>query len=128
VVGDLAGIFSKYRLILSRKDGAAERGKQQAVADLLRFVKLSMEASTAIDYYSLRENDDEQQVLQLTIRQLQQALVPMSNRLNGGLASDLEVEEAKPSSRALHDFRLRENRGCEGGVSAGHFAQWSGRF
>ncbi len=64
-----------------RRSLESARALQQASADDLRFVKLSMEASTAIDYYSLRENDAEEQVLQLTIQQLQQALDLTSNRL-----------------------------------------------
>jgi multidrug efflux system outer membrane protein len=78
-----------------RRSLQSARAVQQASADDLRFVKLSMEATTAIDYYSLRENDAEQQVLQRTIQQLQQALDLTTNRLKGGLASDLEVEEAR---------------------------------
>jgi multidrug efflux system outer membrane protein len=78
-----------------RRSLASARAVQQASADDLRFVTLSMEASTAIDYYSLRENDAEQQVLELTIQQLQQALELTTNRLNGGLVSDLDVEEAR---------------------------------
>ncbi len=78
-----------------RRSLESARALQQASADDLRFVQLSMEASTAVDYYSLRENDAEQQVLQLTIQQLQQALDLTTNRLKGGLASDLEVEEAR---------------------------------
>ncbi len=78
-----------------RRSLESARALDQASADDLRFVKLSMEASTAIDYYSLRENDAEEQVLQFTIQELQQALDLTINRLNGGLASDLEVEEAR---------------------------------
>jgi outer membrane protein, multidrug efflux system len=78
-----------------RRSLESARALQQASADDLRFVRLSMEADTAIDYYNLRENDAEQQVLQLSIQQLQQALELTSNRLRGGLASDLEVEEAR---------------------------------
>jgi multidrug efflux system outer membrane protein len=78
-----------------RRSLESARALQQASADDLRFVRLSMEASTAIDYYSLRENDAEEQVLQLTIQQLQQALDLTTHRLQGGLASDLEVEEAR---------------------------------
>jgi multidrug efflux system outer membrane protein len=78
-----------------RRSLESARALQQASADDLRFVKLSMEASTAIDYYSLRENDAEAQVLQLTIQQLQQAVDLTTNRLKGGLASDLDVEEAR---------------------------------
>jgi multidrug efflux system outer membrane protein len=78
-----------------RRSLESARALQQASADDLRFVKLSMEASTAIDYYSLRENDAEQQVLQQTIQELQQAVAMTTNRLKGGLSSDLEVEEAQ---------------------------------
>jgi multidrug efflux system outer membrane protein len=78
-----------------RRSLASARALQQASADDLRFVKLSMEASTAIDYYSLRENDAEQQVLQLTIQQFEQALELTTNRFKGGLVSDLDVEEAR---------------------------------
>src|SRR5579863_7781901 len=78
-----------------RRSLESARALQQASADDLRFVKLSTEASTAIDYYSLRENDAEAQVLQLTIQQLQQAVDLTTNRLKGGLASDLDVEEAR---------------------------------
>ena len=78
-----------------RRSLESARALQQASADDLRFVKLSMEASLAIDYYSLRENDAEQHVLQLTIQQLQQALDLTTSRLRGGLISDLDVEEAR---------------------------------
>jgi len=49
----------------------------------------------AIEYYSLRENDAEEQGLQLTIQQLQQTLGLTTNRLKGGLASALGVESAQ---------------------------------
>src|SRR5579863_2664094 len=78
-----------------RRSLESAQAMQQASADDLRFVRLSMEASTAIDYYSLRENDAEEQVLQLTIQQLQQALDLTTRRLNGGLVSDLDVEQAR---------------------------------
>ncbi len=78
-----------------RRSITSARALEQASADDLRFVKLSMEASMAIDYFSLRENDAEEQVLQLTIQQLQQALDLTTRRLNGGLVSDLDVEQAR---------------------------------
>jgi multidrug efflux system outer membrane protein len=78
-----------------RRSLESARALQQASSDDVRFVKLSIEVTTAIDYYSMRENDAEEQVLQLTIQQLQQALELTTHRLNGGLASDLEVEEAR---------------------------------
>jgi multidrug efflux system outer membrane protein len=78
-----------------RRSLTSARALQQASADDLRFVKLSMETTTAIDYFSLRENDAEQQVLQLSIQQLQQAVDLTTSRLNGGLVSDLDVEQAR---------------------------------
>jgi multidrug efflux system outer membrane protein len=68
---------------------------QQATAADLRFVQLSIQASLAIDYYSLRENDAEQQVLQLTLQELQMALDLTTERFRGGLISALEVSQAQ---------------------------------
>src|SRR5579863_51250 len=89
-VGYEVDVWGKIRRSLQ-----SARALQQASSDDLRFVMLSMEATTAIDYYSLRENDAEAQVLQLTIQQVQQAVDLTTNRLKGGLASDLDVEEAR---------------------------------
>jgi multidrug efflux system outer membrane protein len=71
------------------------RDVQQATEADLRFVRLSVEANVALDYYSLRENDAERAILDSTIDQLQQALDVTTNRFNGGIASQLEVQQAK---------------------------------
>jgi multidrug efflux system outer membrane protein len=71
------------------------RDIHQAVEADLRFVRLSVEASVAMDYYSVRENDAERAILDSTIEQLQQALDVTTNRFHGGIASDLEVKQAK---------------------------------
>jgi multidrug efflux system outer membrane protein len=73
---------------------AARDVHQASVADL-RFVRLSIEASVAVDYFSLRENDGERRILESTIDQLQQALDVTTNRFTGGIASELEVKQAK---------------------------------
>ena len=70
---------------------------QEATEADLRFVRLSIEASVAIDYYSLCENDAEQVVLISTISQLQQALDVMTNRFHQGISSELEVNKPIPS-------------------------------
>jgi multidrug efflux system outer membrane protein len=49
----------------------------------------------AADYFSVRENDAERAVLDSTIDQLQQALDLTTNRFTGGIASELEVKQAK---------------------------------
>jgi multidrug efflux system outer membrane protein len=71
------------------------RDVQQATAADLRFVRLSVEANVALDYYSLRENDAERAILDSTIEQLQQALAVTTNRFRAGIASELEVKQAK---------------------------------
>jgi multidrug efflux system outer membrane protein len=78
-----------------RRSLEAARDVQQATEADLRFVRLSVEANVALDYYSLRENDAERAVLDSTIAQLQQALDLTTNRFNGGIASELEVNQAK---------------------------------
>jgi multidrug efflux system outer membrane protein len=67
----------------------------QATEADLRFVRLSVEADVALDYYSLRENDAERAVLDSTIEQLQQALDVITNRFRDGINSELEVKQAK---------------------------------
>jgi multidrug efflux system outer membrane protein len=67
----------------------------QATEADLRFVRLSVEANVAIDYYSLRETDAERAILDSTIEQLQQAFDLTTNRFNGGISSELEVRQAK---------------------------------
>jgi multidrug efflux system outer membrane protein len=71
------------------------RDVQQATEADLRFVRLSIEANVAADYFSVRENDAERTVLDSTIDQLQQAFDLTTNRFTGGVASELEVKQAK---------------------------------
>ena len=78
-----------------RRSLEAARDVHQATEADLRFVRLSVEAAVALDYYSLRENDAERVVLDSTIEQLQQALDVMTNRFHSGLNSELEVKQAK---------------------------------
>jgi multidrug efflux system outer membrane protein len=78
-----------------RRSLESARAIEQATAADLRFVQLSIQATLAIDYYSLRQNDAEQQVLQLTLQELQQALDLTTDRFRGGLISELEVKQAQ---------------------------------
>src|ERR1700738_3435338 len=78
-----------------RRSLEAARDVHQATKADLRFVRLSVEAAVALDYYSLRENDAERAVLDSTIEQLQQALEVMNNRFHEGISSELEVKQAK---------------------------------
>ena len=73
----------------------AANATEQATAADLRFVRLAVEANVAMDYYSLRENDAERQVLDATVQQMQSAVDLTMNRFRGGLTSELEVKQAQ---------------------------------
>ena len=73
---------------------AATATGQASAADL-RFVRLSVEANVAMDYYSLREIDAERDVLDATVRDMQSAVDLTTNRFRGGLSSELEVKQAE---------------------------------
>jgi NodT family efflux transporter outer membrane factor (OMF) lipoprotein len=73
----------------------AANATEQATAADLRFVRLSVEASVAMDYYSLRESDAERQVLDSTVQEMQKAVDLTTNRFRGGLTSELEVKQAQ---------------------------------
>jgi multidrug efflux system outer membrane protein len=78
-----------------RRSLESARDVQQATEADLRFVRLSVEASLAVDYFSVRETDAERTILDSTIAQLQQALDLTTNRFRGGITSELEVQQAK---------------------------------
>jgi len=78
-----------------RNSIAAANATQQATAADLRFVRLAVEANVAMDYYSLRENDAERQVLDATVKAMQGAVDLTTNRFRGGLTSELEVKQAQ---------------------------------
>jgi outer membrane protein, multidrug efflux system len=78
-----------------RRTLEAARATAQASEADLRFVRLATEAAVAIDYYELREADQELSVVDGTVNDLQQALNLTELRFRNGLSSDLEVAEAK---------------------------------
>src|ERR1019366_3394120 len=65
-----------------------------SAADLAT-VNLSMHADLAIDYFRARSLDAEEQLLNSTVKDYEQALELNENRFDGGIASDVEVEQAK---------------------------------
>lgn len=78
-----------------RRTVEAARANQQATQDDFRFVRLTTEANVAIDYYQLRENDQELRVLDRTLADLQQSLDLTINLFQHGLGSELQVAQAK---------------------------------
>jgi multidrug efflux system outer membrane protein len=78
-----------------RRSIEAARANGQASEADLRFLRLSTEAAVAINYYQLRETDQELRVIESVTQDLQQALDLTTFRLQHGLSSDLEVAQAK---------------------------------
>jgi multidrug efflux system outer membrane protein len=78
-----------------RNSITAANATEQATAADLRYVRLSVEANVAMDYYSLRENDAERQVLDSTVQEMQSAVQLTTNRFRAGLTSELEVKQAQ---------------------------------
>jgi NodT family efflux transporter outer membrane factor (OMF) lipoprotein len=78
-----------------RRTVESYREQAQASAADLATVNLSMHAELALDYLQARTLDAEEQLLHSTVMQYQQALDLIENRFSGGLASDLEVQQAR---------------------------------
>ena len=78
-----------------RRTVQSARATQEATVADLRFVRLSVEASVAIDYYQLRETDQELQILDSTLTDFARALSLTTDRFQKGLNIELEVEQAK---------------------------------
>src|SRR5579859_1719270 len=77
------------------KNVESYREQAQASAADLAVVNLSMHADLAIDYFAARTLDAEEKLLQDTVTQYQQALQLNEDRYQGGLASEVEVEQAR---------------------------------
>ena len=71
------------------------REQAQASAGDLAVVNLSMHATLAIDYFAARSLDSEEKLLNDTVTQYEQALQLNEDRYQGGLASEVEVEQAR---------------------------------
>ena len=68
---------------------------QQATEADLRFVRLSVAASVATDYYNLREADAEIKLLETTIVDLERGYEITSNQFQRGIISELAVKQAQ---------------------------------
>jgi len=77
-----------------RRTVESYREQAQASAADLAAVNLSMHSQLALFYFQARMLDAEEQLLNSTVTQYEQALELIANRFAGGLASDLEVQQA----------------------------------
>jgi NodT family efflux transporter outer membrane factor (OMF) lipoprotein len=71
------------------------REQAQASAADLAVVNLSMHAALAIDYFAARSLDAEEKLLHDTVAEYEQAFQLNEDRYEGGLASEVEVEQAR---------------------------------
>lgn len=78
-----------------RRTVESSREQAQASAADLATVNLSMHADLAIDYFQARSLDAEEQLLNSTVKQYEQALDLTQSRFQGGVSSQVEVEQAK---------------------------------
>ena len=78
-----------------RKNVESYREQAQASAADLATVNLSMHADLAVDYFQARSLDAEAELLNSTVKQYEQALELNESRFQGGVGSEVEVEQAK---------------------------------
>jgi NodT family efflux transporter outer membrane factor (OMF) lipoprotein len=78
-----------------RRTVESSREQAQASAADLATVNLSMHSQLALDYFQARVLDAEEQLLNSTVTQYEQALELIESRFAGGIASDLEVQQAR---------------------------------
>jgi NodT family efflux transporter outer membrane factor (OMF) lipoprotein len=72
----------------------SSREQAQASAADLATVNLSMHADLALDYFQARSLDAEEQLLNSTVKQYEEALRLTQSLFRGGIGSEVEVEQA----------------------------------
>jgi NodT family efflux transporter outer membrane factor (OMF) lipoprotein len=77
------------------KNVESYREQAQASAADLAVINLSMHASLAVDYFAARSLDAEEKLLKDTVAQYEQAFQLNEDLYQGGLASEVEVEQAR---------------------------------
>jgi NodT family efflux transporter outer membrane factor (OMF) lipoprotein len=77
-----------------RRTVESNREQTQASAADLATVNLSMHADLALDYFQARSFDAEEQLLNSTVKEYEQALQLTQSQFRGGIASEVEVEQA----------------------------------
>ena len=78
-----------------RNNVESYRAQAQATAADLATVNLSVHAQLALFYFQARSLDAQEQLLDSTVAQYEQALQLNEDRFQGGVGSEVEVEQAK---------------------------------
>jgi len=89
--------FSYQANVWGRVSRNVESSREQAQASAadLAVVNLSMHSTMAVDYFAARTLAAEEKLLKGTVGQYQQALQLNEDRYQGGLGSEVEVEQAR---------------------------------
>lgn len=83
-----------------RRQVETARANFVASADDLESARLALQAEVALDYFSLRELDQERGVIANTIETFRRSLELTQNRRKGGIVSDLDVSQAETQLRS----------------------------
>jgi NodT family efflux transporter outer membrane factor (OMF) lipoprotein len=83
-----------------RRTVESARESAQASAADLATVNLSLQSELATDYFNLRNADGQVKLLRSTVADYQKSLQLTENRHRGGLASDLDVQQAETQLNA----------------------------
>jgi NodT family efflux transporter outer membrane factor (OMF) lipoprotein len=78
-----------------RRNVESYREQAQASAADLAVVNLTMQSDLATNYFAARSLDAQEKLLQTTVAQYQQALQLNLDRYEGGLASEVDVQQAR---------------------------------
>jgi NodT family efflux transporter outer membrane factor (OMF) lipoprotein len=89
-----------------RRTVSASREEAQASAADLQTANLSLHAELAVDYFELRSADDQQQVLDDTVKAYTDALKLTQSRFDGGAAPKSDVAQAKTQ---LDDAQVQDS-------------------
>jgi len=83
-----------------RRTVESYRGQAQASAADLATVNLSMHADLAIDYFQARSLDAQEQLLNSTVKQYEQAVDLTQSLYQGGIASEVDLQQATTQLQA----------------------------
>jgi len=83
-----------------RRQVETARANFVASADDLQSARLALQAEVALDYFSLRELDQERRVVAESIETFRRSLELTQNRRKGGIVSDLDVSQAETQLRS----------------------------
>jgi NodT family efflux transporter outer membrane factor (OMF) lipoprotein len=78
-----------------RRSVEANRSTAQSSFANMQWVRLTLHAGLALDYMEARSFDAEEELLQSTVAAYTEALKLTENRFHGGVASEVDVEQAR---------------------------------